>query len=346
MERVRVGIVGAGKMGRTHIDALRDVKYGEAVALNDPANIPGVGPGLAGLYDLDYENSLESLVTRDDIHAVIVTTPHALHAEHAIAALEAGKHALVEKPLELTLDKCDAIIQAARRADRKLMVAQSHRYWEGDALSKRLLQEGVIGRLLMCRDTLATPGYRKPDPNRAWFTDLDLYGPGGLIAWGVHNIDRLRWWFECEADYVFARSYSLRTEVPGDITSNMVMIGFRNGGSAHLIYSEALPPPGWRGFSCGAELIGEKGLMEVDPYNKVKIAREDTREWETVYDHASVEDPRQKAFADEVRDFIACIVNDTPPPVTGEDGRAAVEIALAAYRSSRTGEAVRLPLDD
>ena len=346
MDRVRVGIVGAGKMGRTHIDALRDVTQGEAVAVNDPANLPGVGPGLAGQYGLDYENSLESLVARDDIHAVIVTTPHALHAEHAIAALEAGKHVLVEKPLELTLDKCDAIIQSADRMKRKLMVAQSHRYWEGDAVSKRLLDEGAIGRLLMCRDTLATPGYRRPNPDRAWFTDPDLYGRGGLIAWGVHNIDRLRWWFESEADYVFARSYALRTEVPGDLTSNMVMIAFRDGGSAHLIYSEALPPPGWKGFSCGAELVGDKGLMEVDPYNTVKVARDGATEWDTVYDIAAVEDPRQKAFADEVRDFITCIVNDTPPPVTGEDGRAAVEIALAAYRSSHTGEAIKLPLVD
>lgn len=346
MERVRVGIVGAGKMGRTHIDALKDVTLGEAVAVNDPANLPEVGPGLAGEYGLDYEESLESLVSRDDIHAVIVTTPHALHADHAIAALEAGKHVLVEKPLEVTLEKCDAIIRTAERAGRRLMVAQSHRYWEGDAISKRLLDDGAIGRLLMCRDTLATPGYRRPDPRRAWFTDLDLYGPGGLIAWGVHNIDRLRWWFDSEAEYVFSRSYSLRTEVPGDVTSNMVMIGFRNGGSAHLIYSEALPPPGWKGFSCAAELVGEKGLMEVDPYNKVKVVRDGASQWETVYDHAAVEDPRQKAFADEVRDFIACIVNDTPPPVSGEDGRAAVEIALAAYRSSNTGEAIRLPLRD
>ena len=114
-------------------------------------------------------------------------------------------------------------------------------------------------------------------------------------------------------------------------------------GSAHLIYSEALPPPGWKGFSCGAELVGDKGLMEVDPYNTVKVARDGATEWDTVYDIAAVEDPRQKAFADEVRDFITCIVDDTPPPDTGEDGRAAVEIALAAYRSSHTGEAISCP---
>ena len=250
----------------------------------------------------------------------------------------------MEKPLELTLEKCDAIIHAAEKANRKLMVAQSHRYWEGGAIAKRLLDEGAIGNLLMCRDVLAGPGYRKHNPERAWFTNPDLYGTGGLIAWGVHDTDRLRWWFNSEVDAVFARSYNLRTDVPGDITSNMLMLSFQNGGSAHLIYSEALPPPGWKGFSCNAQLIGDEGLMDVDPYNQVKIARKGSGQWETVYDIKTVDDPRQKAFADEVRDFISCIVNNTKPPVSGADGRAAVEIALAAYRSSETGESVKLPL--
>ena len=342
MNKIRVGILGVGKMGRTHIDALKDVENGIVVAVTDPARLPDAGPNLAKEYGLHYEESVESLVARKDLDAVIVTTPHALHAEHAVLAFEHGKHVLVEKPLELTLEKCDAILSAAKRAGKKLMVAQSHRYWEGGVVAKRLLQEGAIGNLVMCRDTLATPGYRRHNPGRAWFTDLSLYGQGGLVAWGVHNIDRLRWWFESEADTVFARSFSFRTDIPGDLTSSMVMITFRNGGCAQLWYSEALPPPGWKGFACGAELVGDRGLMDVDPYSQVKVAREGGA-WETVYDYTRVQDPRQKAFSDEVRDFVRCIVDDTPPPVTGEDGRAAVEVALAAYVSSETGQAVRLP---
>jgi myo-inositol 2-dehydrogenase/D-chiro-inositol 1-dehydrogenase len=121
------------------------------------------------------------------------------------------------------------------------------------------------------------------------------------------------------------------------------MLSFANGGSAHLLYSEALPPPGWKGFSCNAQLIGDEGLMDVDPYNQVRVARKNSGQWETVYDIKTVENPRQKAFSDEVRDFISCIVNNTEPPVTGADGRAAVEIVLAAYHSGQTGESVKLP---
>ena len=126
--------------------------------------------------------------------------------------------------------------------------------------------------------------------------------------------------------------------------SENTLVTFKNGGCAHLWYSEALPPPGWKGFSCGAQLVGDEGLMDVDPYGQVRVARKGSGQWETVYDIAQVKDPRQKAFSDEVRDFIQCIVDDAPPPVTGEDGRAAVEMALAAYQSSDTGEVVRLPM--
>jgi predicted dehydrogenase len=341
MSTVRVGIVGVGYMGKTHVDALKDVDLGEAVAVADPASIPGAGPGLAKDYGLDCEESLESLFARDDIDAVIITTPHGLHADHAVPAFEHGKHVLLEKPMELSREGCDRIIEASEKADRKLMIAHSHRYWEGDVVSKRLLEEGAIGDLVMCRDVLATPGYRTTGPDKKWMADLGLYGPGGLIAWGIHDIDRFRWWFGSDAETVFATSHPLRTDIPGDSSANMVMISFRNGGSAHLMYSETLPEPGWDGYSCCAQLVGDRGIMDVNPYRQVRVAR-DGKEWETAYELTDLPTARQKAFSDEVRDFIQCIVDDTEPPITGRDGRAAVEIALAAYTSAETGKAVAL----
>ena len=344
MSDVGVGIIGIGKMGRTHLDGMRDVKRARNVALTDPAGAQDAASALAEEYGVVCEGTVANLVSRSDIDAVVVTTPHALHAEHVLPALQAGKHVLVEKPMDVTLANCDRILDAAAAANVKLMVAQSHRYWEGDVVAKRLLDEGAVGTLLMCRDTLASAGFRSPNLEKPWFTDPDLYGPGGLLGWGVHNIDRLRWWFEDEATGVYASAYPLRTDIPGDLTSNMVAVNFRKGGSAHLWYSEAFPTPGWRGFSCGAQLVGDRGLMDVDPYGQVKVAREGSTEWETVYDISEVDDPRQKAFSSEDRDFIRCIVDDTDPPVTGADGRAAVEICLAAYRSAETGGSVSLPL--
>ncbi len=344
MERVRVGVVGIGYMGKTHIEGMKAVEEAEVVAVADTGGFKEAAEETAARYGIEAVDSVEKLAERRDIDAVVITTPHALHAEHSIIALENGKHVLLEKPMEISLEKCDRITAAAAERNLKLMIAHSHRYWPGDVVAKRLLEEGKIGQPCMCRDTLATPGFRKgpEDETKRWFYDLDLYGPGGLIAWGIHNIDRFRWWFETEAKVVFSSGHNFRTEIEGDITSNMVSIIFENGVAAQLWYSETLPAPGWKGFMCGAQIAGDEGIMDVDPYNEVKIARDERGEWETVYRVEDFKAERHKTFSSEDRDFIRCIIEDTTPPVTGEDGKAAVAIALAAYESAETGEAVRL----
>lgn len=100
-------------------------------------------------------------------------------------AMEAGKHVLVEKPMEVSLEKCDRMIEMAEKGGLKLMVAHSHRYWPGDVVAKRLIEEGAIGKIVMVRDALVTPGYRlaqKPGEPKRWQLDTELYGTGGLIA--------------------------------------------------------------------------------------------------------------------------------------------------------------------
>lgn len=332
-------------MGRTHIDGLGDVPESEVVAITDPANIGNAGPELAKEYGIDYENNIESLVSRSDIDAVVVTTPHSLHAEHTLLAINAGKHVLCEKPMEVTLEKCDRMLKTAKEKKVKLMIAQSHRYWEGDKVVKSLIDEGAIGKIITCRDTITSSGYRKIEPDsKLWMFDLNLYGKGGLIAWGIHDVDRLRWLLDSEAEQVFARSYNLRTDVKDDITTNSIMITFNNNATVHMWYSQAFPEPGWKRSGCSMEIVGDEGLIDFDPYESVKVARKETGKWETVYGFGDFAEERQKAFSSEDRDFIKSIVEDKTPPVTGEDGRKAVEIVVAAYKSSEIKNVVNLPL--
>ncbi|GAH08157.1 unnamed protein product, partial [marine sediment metagenome] len=121
MDKIKVGVIGVGKMGRTHINGLGDVPESEVVAINDPANFGNAGPELAREYGIDYENNIESLISRSDIDAVVITTPHSLHAEHSLLAMNAGKHVLCEKPMEVTLGKCDKMIETAKEKKVKLM---------------------------------------------------------------------------------------------------------------------------------------------------------------------------------------------------------------------------------
>lgn len=163
-------------------------------------------------------------------------------------------------------------------------------------------------------------------------------------------MDRLRFWFESDAVEVYAHSWSLRTEIPGNETTHMIMIRFENGASANLWYCEALPQPGWpkRDTYCRAEIVGEEGLIDVNPYLYVRVARKGSEEWEEVYHLDSWpvpgRDARQECFRNEDLGFVRSILDDTGPPVTGLDGRKAVEMCVAAYKSGETGQLVRLPL--
>ena len=354
MAKVRLGIIGVGNMGRAHADGSRELEEATLVAVTDPAHIEGAGETFAEKYGMECEPSLEALLARKDIDAVVVATPHSLHMDHCLMALAAGKHVLVEKPMEISLAKCDRIIEAAEQAGVKLMVAHSHRYWPGDVVAKNLIDEGAIGKIVMVRDALITPGYRlaqKPDEPKRWQLDTELYGTGGLIAWGCHNMDRFRYWFDSDAVEVYAHSWSLRTDVPGNETTHMIMLRFENGVSANLWYSEALPNPGWpkRDTYCRAEIVGEEGLIDVNPYLYVRVARKGSEEWEDVYDLGEPwTSPGRGAylecFRNEDGDFVRCILDDTEPPITGLDGRKAVEMVVAAYQSGETNQTVKLPL--
>lgn len=165
-----------------------------------------------------------------------------------------------------------------------------------------------------------------------------------MIGWEIHDIDRMRWLFGSEAKQVFARSYSLRTEVEDDITTHSVMIIFENGISAHMWYSETLPSPGWKRNNCSMQIIGDEGLIDFDPYDSVRVARKGTNEWETVYEFGDFAEERKNVFYVEDCAFVECILEEKTPIVTGEEGRKAVEIALAAYRSSEINDVVKLPL--
>ena len=353
MAKVRIGIIGVGSMGHAHAEGSRELEEAELVAVTDPAHIEGAGQKFAEEFGMEYEPSLEGLLARKDIDAVVVATPHSLHMQHSVMAMEAGKHVLVEKPMEVSLEKCDRMIKAAEKAGVKLMVAHSHRYWPGDVIAKNLIDEGAIGKIVMVRDALIGAGYRvppKPGEPKRWQLDTELYGIGGLIAWGCHNMDRFRYWFESDAVEVYAHSWSLRTEVPGNQTTHMIMLLFENGISANLWYSEGLPQPGWpkRDTYCRAEIVGEEGLIDVNPYLYVRVARKGTGKWEDVYSldgwPPSGPGARLDCFRNEDGDFVRSILDDTEPPVTGLDGRKAVEMVVAAYKSGDTGQVVKLPL--
>lgn len=342
MQRVRVGILGSGFMGRTQAEAIRKwVSNAELIAVAGGTR----APQLAKDYEIDLEKTVGALLARDDIDAIIVTTPHAVHAEQAILAAENGKHILMDKPMATTVEDCNAMIEACDAAGVNLMVGQTQRFRVVNATAKKLIDEGRIGRVLMMRETqIETGGLENLPPWQSLPENVGL-----LLAHGVHNLDRMRWLIGDEAAQVTAHSGSYREETAVELSS-MSLFRFRSGAVGSLWCEWECPAPGFPKASSSAWIMGEDGVLDLDAYGQLRLGIEGS--WTIVCEQAPIDwrgkgmlDPiRMKAYQLQGQEFVDSILDGRPPSVTGEEGRAAVEMALAAYRSSDTGQMIRLPL--
>lgn len=341
MNAIRVGIIGSGFMGRTHAEAISKYVTGaKLVAVAGGSRITN----LASDYHIDAEPGPQALLEREDIDAVIIATPHATHAEYTIQAAHHGKHVLVEKPMATTLQDCDAMIKACFEAGVNLMVGQMQRFRRCNAMAHQLIREGRIGKVLMIHEmqmgTAGLAGFP------AWQSEGDNVGL--LLGHGIHNLDRLRWLVGSEVKTVFAHAGTMRLQADIDL-STIALLTFESGVTATLWFSWECPPPGFPNTEFRAWIIGEKGLIDLDAYGKLQLGVGD--KWELVYEQPPIDyrgnmlaPIRVQTYGSEDQEFINSILEKRRPAIPGEEGRAAVEIALAAYQSSRSGKVVHLPI--
>lgn len=335
MDRVRIGIIGAGFMGKTHAEAVS--RYGcnaQLVAIAGGRH----AAQLAAEYGVDCEESVERLVERKDIDAVIITTPHVCHAPQGLLAAQHGKHVLVEKPLGIDLEECDRLIATCQAQGVNLMTAQTQRFREGNRVAKRLIESGAIGQVIMVEE------------EQHALRPADLHDSkescGRLLGHGIHSPDRLRWFLNDEAEWVSGFSKNYLVDSPYE-NSSMTLIQFSKGTMATVWVDFESPQPVFPKGAFHVRLVGEKGLLDVDSYGQVLQGSD--QGWELVFQQEPFDfqkDPlspvRMKSFALQDQDFIDSILEQRPPSVTGQDGRAAVEIVLAAYESQRTRTMVHL----
>jgi UDP-N-acetyl-2-amino-2-deoxyglucuronate dehydrogenase len=346
MDTVRIGIVGSGYMGRTYAEALANHTSGAvpvAVAVGRRA------PALAAEYGLDAEPSVEALVARPDVDAVILATPEQVRLEQVRAAAAAGKHVLSEKPFAPSVAQADAMIAACREAGVSLMVCQTLRYRGTMARAKQLVDDGAIGRVLQIR-TYAMHSrelFRGVVAEKPWIGEDT--GGGHFYDQAVHNFDYMRWLTGSEASEVYAY-LDTQSDLPFPAMSAMAQLRYASGAMAQLNICFELPNADFPEHGTRFMVVGERGLLEMDQYSNVRLGKDGR--WEVVWEQPSFDfrnDPnspvRMAAHAAMVQEFIDSLREGRPPAVTGEDGRAAVELCEACVRSARSGQPVRLPLD-
>lgn len=340
MGALGIGIIGSGFMGRT---------YSETIAKYCPrARLVAVTGGsragqLAQDYGMALEPSVDALVARKDIGAVFIATPHHLHYEQAMAAAQAGRHMLIEKPMACTVSECDAINDACGRAGVWCSIAFTQRSRNCNLRAKRLIDEGGIGRVLQIQEFALNATGLVGLPK--WQSDPQNLGT--LFGHAIHNFDRIRWLTGQEIRTVYAKCGSLEPDVKVEGTS-MVLMSLADGASASLWASFQMPKPSFPRTQFSAWVVGEKGLLDIDAYGELRMATDG--KWEVVETQAPIDwqgrgflDPvRLESYTRQCQDFIDACIDGREPAVTGRDGRQSVAAALAAYESSRTGREIVL----
>jgi len=274
----------------------------------------------------------EKLAALDGLDAVLVTTETANHVDAALAAMERGKHVIVEKPIATRLDDAKRMIDAASRHGVKLFQCYPCRYHPSAQEAKKAIASGEAGDILGITSTNhgCMPDAR--DPATAWFSSKQLAGGGAVMDHTTHAADLLFWFTGWTPKHVFGIAKRLFHDGIDCDDAGMVLLSFENGAAASIDPSWSRPEayPTWGDLTM--VVYGSKMTIVIDMFNQnIDVFfndREKSAEWHPFGPDAN------STMLDH---YIKAIDEDLPPPVSGEDGRRALKVALLAYESNDKG---------
>jgi UDP-N-acetyl-2-amino-2-deoxyglucuronate dehydrogenase len=346
------GIIGTGVIAAIHADALALLPDAGLVAVTDV--VGSRAAAFAAARGCAAEPDLDALLARRDVDVVSVCVPSGLHAEVGVRAAKAGKHLVVEKPIDIALEAADRLIEAARAAGVALTVISQHRFDPGLTEARRLLEKGVLGRLVL--GEASTKWYR----GQAYYDSAPWRGThamdgGSLMNQGIHYVDLLRWCMGPVAEVTAVCSTQAhRVEVED---TSLAIVRFASGAVGTILSSTAAYP----GFPQRLEITGTGGTMTIEDGLLVRCALRDRGELSAAgtapaaaeggeggeggegSEGSAASDPAAVGVAShaaQIADLLAAVDEGREPAVSGASGRAALEIVLAVYESARSGRAV------
>jgi predicted dehydrogenase len=345
------GIIGCGMIAEIHARAIAEIPGACVVAAcsRSRANAEKIAD-MAGK-QCEVYGELESMLAHPGLDVVCVCTPSGAHLEPTLAAARAGKHVIVEKPMEITLSRCDAMIEACDAAGVSLSTIFPSRFTAANLRLKEAVSAGRFGRLTLGDTYVKWWRTQEYYDSGGWRGTWELDGGGALMNQAIHNVDLLCWLMG-EVDSVVALTATLahvRIEVEDTAVASL---RFRSGALGVIEAATSVYP----GLLKRTEIHGDRGSARVE--------QDDITLWDfqervpsdnEVYAamaaasgfRSGASDPRGITHAghrNQLADFLAAIDRKRPPRVDGREGRKSVEIIRAIYHSARTGQVVKLPL--
>jgi len=345
-DKIKLGLIGCGNVAENrHLPALQSLKHAEVVAVAD-TNKDRLKQVADKFHIKKRHADFGTLLDDPDINAIAVCTPPQAHVEIALAALDAGKHLFIEKPLALSLDECDRLIERAARSPCKVMVGFNMRWHRLMRQAREIIQQGTLGPLKMTR-SVATNRFRGNEAE--WLRHREL-GGGVLIEHAVHTFDLWRFLLQSEVEEVFAVSR------PGqwDDETATVTARMTNGVLATAVLSKGAAE------NNEMEIYGQNGRLHISRYRfdgleffpassfpgSVQARLRSVVHTLTALPQAIPTIRRGgdlvASFQAEWCHFIAAIQQDTPVESTLEDGRRALQVALAVVESAFLGQSVKV----
>ncbi len=339
---INIGIIGCGKIAQTR--HLPEYAANPAVAIY-------------GLYDLNAERtaalaeqygakafqSHQELLSDPAIDAVSVCTANATHCEVTVAALQAGKHVLCEKPMATTLSECEQMVEMAKKTGKFLMIGHNQRLARAHARARELILQGEIGDIVTFRTTFGHGGPETwtIDPANVWFFDKKLAAFGAMADLGIHKTDLIQFLTgQCVVE-VSAFIGTLDKKLPDGsligVDDNAICTYRMSGGAVGTMTAS------WTYY--GAEdnstvLYGTKGIMRIydDPGYSIAVIKKNGER--VLYDIDRIQTNDNQTSSGVIDLWISSLVNNKAPEISGEEALNAMRAVFAAMESAQTGQRI------
>lgn len=316
MKQTNVGVIGVGSMGYNHVRIYSELENANLVAISDMVRgtLDKVSKEFNTVGYVDYDNILQI----DDIEVVNICVPTVFHHDVVMRAIEAGKNVLVEKPLASKLNEAEEMIKAAEDAGVTLATGHVERFNPAVRVAKKLIDEGAIGEVV-------TANSKRLGPFPPRIRDV-----GVAIDLAIHDIDIFNYLFNSRANTVFANMSSKLKNC--EFEDHAEIMTKYDSGVLSILETNWLTPYKKRQLN----ITGIDGIISVDYGNQTVTLFKENNQVEDI----KVEN--KEPLKEELRSFVDCVQNNTPPEVSGKDGYEALRIVDAAMTSSKDKRLVYL----
>jgi myo-inositol 2-dehydrogenase/D-chiro-inositol 1-dehydrogenase len=330
-KQLRVGLIGAGRIGRVHARAIT-MNIPEAKLTMVADVIQEAAAEVAEQYQITAADGYQEILQSPDIDAVMICSSTDTHSQIITEAAQAGKHIFCEKPIDHDLARIDAALDAVAQAGVKLMVGFNRRFDANFGKVQQMIADGNIGEPHILRITSRDPA---PPP-----VEYVKVSGGIFLDMTIHDFDMARFLFGEVTEVYVMGGVMVDPAIgeAGDVDTAVISLRFANGAIGTIDNSRKAV----YGYDQRVEAFGSAGMVEAGNTHPNTHVFYHADGVQSEKPHYFFLERYMDAYAEEIREFVDCVVNDKPSPVTGEDGRAPVVIGLAATKSYREKRPVKI----